>query len=177
MFHPLAAGRVRALMPEVKLIVLLRDPVERAYSHWKERRGEGCEPLSFAGALAAEEERTAGERERLIAEPDYHSTSYDWYSYRARGRYLEHLEPWLAAFDRTRMMFLPSETFYRSPAGSYARVLDFLELPPLRLPAYDVFNDRPSSGMDDLVREDLIAHYRPHNEALSRRLDLVLPWS
>src|SRR5690606_34905253 len=95
MFHPLVAERVAKLMPHVKLIVLLRDPVERAYSHWKERRTEGTEPLSFAEALEAEEERTAGEREKLIADPYYHSNAYDWYTYRARGRYLEHLEPWL----------------------------------------------------------------------------------
>ncbi len=99
MFHPLAAQRVAALMPTVKLIVLLRDPVERAYSHWKERRTHGIEPLDFAAALAAEPERTAGERERLIAEPESFSEPYDWYTYRARGRYLEHLEPWLERFD------------------------------------------------------------------------------
>jgi hypothetical protein len=151
--------------------------VERAYSHWKERRGEGCEPLSFEDALAAEEERTAGERDRLIADESYHSTAYDWYTYRARGRYLEHLEPWLAAFDRSRMLFLPSETFYRSPAESYARVLDFLELPQFRLPAYDVFNDRPSAGMDAALRAELTAHFRPHNQALAARLGMPFDWS
>ena len=61
MFHPLAASRVAALMPSVRLIVLLRNPVDRAFSHWKERRGEGVEPLGFREALAAEPGRTAGE--------------------------------------------------------------------------------------------------------------------
>ena len=177
MFHPLVAGRVRALMPGVRLIVLLRDPVERAFSHWKERRGEGVEPLTFADALAAEPERTAGERERLIADGGYVSTAYDWYAYRERGRYLEHLEPWLAAFDREQLLFLPSETLYREPAATYARVLDFVGLPPYRLPAYETFNDRPSSGMDEAVRAELTAHYRPHNAALAGRLGLDLDWT
>jgi hypothetical protein len=83
----------------------------------------------------------------------------------------------LAAFDRSRMLFLPSETFYRSPAESYARVLDFLELPQFRLPAYDVFNDRPSAGMDATLRAELTAHYRPHNKALARRLGMSFDWS
>jgi hypothetical protein len=177
MFHPLAAGRVAELMPQARMIVLLRDPVERAYSHWKERRTEGKEPLDFAAALEAEPDRTAGERERLIADPEYVSEAYDWYTYRERGRYLDHLEPWLDRFDRSQLLFLASETFYRDPAGSYARILDFLGLPPYRLPAYDVFNDRPSRGMDDLVRAELRAYYRPHNAALAKRLGMTFDWA
>ncbi|MGA5305003.1 sulfotransferase domain-containing protein [Nucisporomicrobium flavum] len=177
MFHPLVAGRVADLMPQARIIVLLRDPVERAYSHWKERRGEGVEPLGFAEALAAEPERTAGERERLIAEPDSFSEAFDWYSYRARGRYLEHLEPWLARFPREQMLFLPSETLYRDPAGTYARTLDFIGLPRHDLESYDVFNDRPSKGMDPAVRAELTAYYRPFNAALAERLGLSLAWA
>jgi hypothetical protein len=177
MFHPLVAGRVRDLMPQARIVVLLRDPVERAFSHWKERRTEGTETLGFAEALAAEDERTAGERERLIAEPGYFSEAYDWYSYRARGRYLEHLEPWLSAFDRSQLLVVPSETLYRTPAPTYGRILEFIGLPPYELPAYDVFNDRPSRGMDDGVRAELSAYYRPYNAALSERLGMAFDWA
>ena len=177
MFHPLVPGRVADLIPQVRLVVLLRDPVERAYSHFKERRTEGREPLDFTAALAAEDGRTRGERERLIADPTYFSEPFDWWSYRARGRYLEHLEPWLELFGREQMLFVGSETFYRDPAASYARILDFIGLPPYELPAYDVFNDRPSRGMDDAVREELAAYYRPYNEALFSRLGMRFDWS
>jgi hypothetical protein len=176
MFHPLAAQRVAGVLPRVRLIVLLRDPVERAYSHWKERRTEGTEPLAFADALAAEPARTAGEKARLIAEPGYVSSAYDWYSYRARGRYLEHLEPWLERFDRDQFLFLPSETFYRAPQDSYATALSFLGLPPVELASYDVYNDRPGNGMDDAVRAELTDYYRPYNAALSARLGLTFAW-
>ena len=176
MFHPLAASRVAALMPSVRIVVLLRNPVERAYSHWKERRGEGVEPLSFREALAAEPERTAGERERLIADPTYVSTAYDWYTYRQRGCYLEHLEPWLSLFDPGQLLIMPSETFYRSPASSFADICSFIGLPPHGLPSYDVHNDRPSRGMDDDIRAELTAYYRPHNQALESRLGMTFGW-
>ncbi|MFD0786834.1 sulfotransferase domain-containing protein [Micromonospora azadirachtae] len=176
MFHPLAAQRVAALMPSVRLIVLLRDPVERAYSHWKERRTHGIEPLEFADALAAEEERIAGERERLIAEPEYHSERYDWYSYRARGRYLEHLEPWLERFDRNQFLFLPSEDLYRDARATYRRALGFLGLPPYDLPDFKVYNDRRSAPLQPEVRAELTAYYRPYNDALRQRLGLDLDW-
>lgn len=176
MFHPLAAGRVAELMPRARMIVLLRDPVQRAYSHWKERRTEGREPLDFAAALAAEESRTAGERERLIADPGYVSEVFDWYSYRARGRYLEHLEPWLTRFDRSQLLFVASETLYREPAATYGRILNFIGLPPHELPAYDVFNDRPSKGMDETIRAELADYYKPHNAALEERLGMTFNW-
>ncbi|MFC0509382.1 sulfotransferase domain-containing protein [Micromonospora costi] len=176
MFHPLAAQRVAALMPAVRLIVLLRDPVERAYSHWKERRTHGVEPLDFPAALAAEERRTAGERERLVAEPGYHSERHDWYSYRARGRYLEHLEPWLDRFDERQFLFLPSEDLYRDARSAYRRTLDFLGLPPYDLPSFTVHNDRRSAPLDPAVRADLAAYYRPYNDALRTRLGLDLDW-
>ncbi|MFB9238600.1 sulfotransferase domain-containing protein [Plantactinospora siamensis] len=177
MFHPLAPERVAGLLPRVRLIFLLRDPVERAYSHWKERRTEGTEPLEFAAALAREEERTAGERERLIADPYHVSRPYDWYTYRARGRYLEHLEPWLDRFPPEQLLILPSETLYREPAATYARVLDFLGLPPHELARYEVFNDRRSAALDPALRAELSAYFAPHNAALERRLGMRFDWS
>ncbi|MEV6595648.1 sulfotransferase domain-containing protein [Actinoplanes sp. NPDC051346] len=177
MFHPLVAGRVADLMPKARMIVLLRDPVERAFSHWKERRTEGVEPLDFAAALAAEESRTAGEAARLEAEPGYFSPAFDSYSYRARGRYLEHLEPWLERFDSSQLFIVASETLYRQPARTYARILDFIGLPAYELPAYDVYNDRPSKGMDASVRAELSAYYRPYNAALEERLGMTFDWS
>ncbi|MGX6605978.1 sulfotransferase domain-containing protein [Micromonosporaceae bacterium Da 78-11] len=177
MFHPLAPARVQGLMPQVRLITLLRDPVERAYSHWKERRTEGKEPLGFAEALAAESERTAGERDRLIADPNLFSEAYDWHTYRARGRYLEHLEPWLDLFPPEQMLILPSESLYRDPSTTYAEVLRFLGLPQHDLGRYEVFNDRKSSPMDADVRAELTEYYRPHNDALAARLGMRFDWS
>ena len=176
MFHPLVPDRVHALMPAARMIVLLRDPVERAYSHWKERRTEGREPLGFAEALQQEAERTAGERERLIADPGYFSEPYDWYTYRARGRYLEHLEPWLDRFDRGQLLILASEELYRQPAATYGRVLDFLGLPPHDLGDYAVYNDRRSAPMDPAIRTELTSYFQPYNAALAQRLGMTFDW-
>jgi len=177
MFHPLAAQRVHALMPEVRLIVLLRDPVQRAYSHWKERRGEGVEPLDFRTALEREPERTRGERERMLADPTYFSQAYDWYSYRARGRYLEHLTPWLDRFDRGQFLFLRSEDLYRDPAATYHRTLEFLGLPPYDPGEFRVYNGRPSAPMDPDLRAELTEYFHPHNLALQECLGMRFDWA
>jgi hypothetical protein len=176
MFHPLVPQRVHELMPTVRLIVLLRDPVERANSHWKERRTEGREPLDFAEALAREDERTIGEWDRIVADPHYFSEPYDWYTYRARGRYLEHLEPWLDRFDRSQFLFLPSEDLYRDARSTYQRVLDFLELPSHDLPNFKVYNDRRSAPLEPGLRAELTDYYRPYSQALQRRLNMTFDW-
>ena len=62
LFHPLAPERVRALVPDARLVALVRDPVARAYSHYQHEVALGREPLSFEDALAAEPERTRGRR-------------------------------------------------------------------------------------------------------------------
>lgn len=177
MFHPLAPQRVREVVPDVRLIVLLRDPVERAYSHWKERRTNDVEPLDFADALVAEGERTAGELKRLVADPSYVSHAYDWYSYRARGRYLEHLAPWLDTFDRSQFLFVPSEDLYSQPSLVYARTLEFLDLPPFDPGDFRVYNDRPSAPMDSAIRSELTHYYHPYNTALAERLDMTFRWA
>ena len=87
LFHPAAAERRRALPKARKIVAVLRDPVHRAHSHWKERRRNGVEPLEFEEALAAEPGRLAGERERLLADPSYYSYAWEQQSYALQSEY------------------------------------------------------------------------------------------
>ena len=132
-FHPLAPQRVRELVPEARLVVLVRNPVDRALSHYQHEVALGREPLSFEDALAAEDERLRGEEERLLADPRYFSREWWSHTYRARGRYAEQLERWLAVFPQEQLLIVPSDDLADDPAGAHARVLDFLGAPPQRL--------------------------------------------
>jgi hypothetical protein len=136
LFHPLAPQRVDELVPEARLIVLVRNPVDRAYSHYHHEVALGREPLSFEEALAAEDERTAGEAERLASEPGYFSHAWWNYTYRARGRYAEQLERWLDFFPRERLLILSSEELLDEPGRTHAHVLQFLGAEPQPLDAY-----------------------------------------
>lgn len=176
MFDPRVPARVHALMPDVRPIVLVRDPVERAFSHWKERRGNGLEPLDFADALAAEPSRIAGEYERLATDPYYFSEPLDWYAYRARGRYIEHLRAWLELFG-DRLLVLLSEDLYARPEQTYRLVLDHIGLPAHEPPSFEVYNDRRSAPIDPAIRTELADHFAPYNTALEHALGRSLPWT
>src|SRR5207248_2445245 len=91
LFHPLCAQRAAETLPQAKIIFLLRNPVDRAFSHYQLKLRRRQETLSFEEALAAESERLAGEEERMIANPNYNSPRHDLHSYLARGRYLEQI--------------------------------------------------------------------------------------
>ena len=94
LFHPDAAERAAALVPGARVIALVRDPVERAHSHYQHEVALGREPLPFEEALEREEERLAGELERMRADAGYFSHAWWNYTYLARGRYAEQLERW-----------------------------------------------------------------------------------
>ena len=140
MWDPRVAPTVRALAPAVKAIALVRDPVERAWSHYQERTQNGVEPLSFADALAAEPDRLAGEADRMTADPTYFSTAHDWYSYRERGVYLPQLQHWTAFFPREQLLVLRSEDMYSDVQGVFDKVCDFMEIGRHQLPTTKTFN-------------------------------------
>jgi hypothetical protein len=176
MFNPCVAARVAATIPNVRLIVVLRNPIDRAWSHWKERRANGAEPLDFAEALAQEDTRIAGEESRLLAEPGYISTAYDQFSYRSRGRYLEQLERWWRVLPREQMFIMRSEDMYADPNSALAGLHEFLGLPFVPVAAPHRFNYLPGEPLSSAMRSELAAYYRPHVAALEARLDRCMCW-
>jgi hypothetical protein len=178
MFHPAAAQRVAVTVPSVKLLVLLREPVARAYSNYWERRGSGREPLpTFEAAIAAEPARLDGERERLLRDPGYYSAHHDDHSYLARGRYVEHLADWLDLFPRQQLLIMPSEHLYRDPAEAFRQVTGFLGLPDRPLVRMDHHNRLPVPPLDPATRERLLEYYAPWNARLAERLGWTDPWA
>jgi hypothetical protein len=178
LFHPAVPGRVAATVPGVKLVVLLRDPVKRAYSNYWERRGSNAEDLpTFEQALAAEPARLAPVTRQLLDDPRFYSHDHDCHSYLARGRYLEQLQPWLAAFDREQLLVLRSEDLYADPRATYARVQEFLGLTVHDADRLEHHHKLPVPPMLPETRQMLADYYRPHNQALSEALGIDFGWS
>ncbi|MEP6937387.1 MAG: sulfotransferase domain-containing protein [Chthoniobacterales bacterium] len=107
---------------EIKLIILLRNPAERAFSHWNMQRERGFDPLDFLPALQAEPQRLA-EAAPLQSRR---------FSYLDRGFYSEQLERVNRFFPKQQVLVLKYETFRDEQQKSLATVLEFLGVPPLR---------------------------------------------
>ena len=173
LFHPLAPERARSLVPDARLIALLRNPVDRAYSQYQHEVALGREPLSFEDALAAEEERTRGQVERLVADPRAFSRAWWDHTYVARGLYAEQLERWLALFPREQLLVVTTEELGERPAETYARVLRFLGVAPHDLAEYPRVFDRDYAPMRPETRALLEATFAEPN----RRLEELVGWS
>jgi hypothetical protein len=176
MHHPLAPGRIVRDLPEVKLLAILRDPVERAYSAHRHELARGFETEPFERALELEPERLAGEVDRIRAEPGYASHSHRHHSYVDRGHYVEQLETLFELFSRERVLVVFAEDFFGEPEACYDRVLDFLGLARWRPAAFERHNARPRSPMPGDLRESLTEHFEPYDERLAALLGEVPAW-
>jgi hypothetical protein len=176
MFHPLAAARIAADLPGVKLLVLVRDPVERAYSAHAHELARGYESEPFERALELEAGRISGEAERVIADPSYLSHSHQHHAYRTRGQYAEQLEALEQHFGAQRLHVVDSGDFFTRPEPVYDGVLDFLELPHRGYPVFERHNARPRAPMPETLRATLDEHFRPFDERLDRWLGEAPSW-
>lgn len=176
LFHPFAPERVASLMPQARLIAVLRNPVDRAFSHYQHEVALGREPLTFEDALDAEEERMRGELERMAADPSYFSHAWWNHTYVSRGRYAEQLERWYASFPRQQVLVLLSEELSQEPDETYARALDFLGVRPHRLSSFPRIFSREYEEMASSTRARLETELAEPNRALAELLGRKLPW-
>jgi hypothetical protein len=177
LYHPHVAARLARVRPSIRLIALLRNPVERAWSHYHLNVRQGKETLSFEEAIEREPERLAGEWERLSADESYWSERHYQFGYLDRGLYADRLREWRKHFAAEQMLVLASEELYADPAAALDRVLAFVGLPPWRPADFKAFNQKPYPELAPETRRRLAAYFEPHNQRLYELLGRDLAWS
>lgn len=177
-WDPRTAERVRTIAPSMKAIVLVRDPVRRAWSHYQERVQNGVEPLSFEDALAAEDARLEGEVERMMEDSAYYSPAFDWFSYRRRGEYLEQIRRWHSVFPPEQLLVVRSEDLYRDTQATMDRIFDFLDLPSASMRERVIYNAtwRTAAAAPHQASHELARHFEPFNADLEGYLGVTLGW-
>lgn len=177
LFHPHVPYRLAQHMPAVKLIMMLRDPIERTYSQWQHELSRGFEHIDvFEKALDAEAERLDGEVRRMNADPDYRSLAHQHHSYLARSRYADQLEVYRSLFPAAQIHAIKAEDFFSDPAVEYARVLEFLGVGPHQLTDYKKHNGYKRTPMDATTRERLVEHFADSNRRLAELLGPQFSW-
>lgn len=178
MFHPAVPARVATDLPDVRVIAILRHPVSRAYSNYWDRKAYGSEQLpTFEAAIEAESQRMAGvDFDRLRSDPRYYSFDHDHHTYLARGRYAEHLKPWLDLIPRENLLVLNAEDLFRASDATFARTQRFLGLPVWSGVKLERYNSRKQPSINPDTKARLCAYYRPYNEELYELLGEDLGW-
>lgn len=175
-FHPLVPQRIKEALPNIKLVLLLRNPVARAYSHYQGNLRKGHETLSFEEAIEQEENRLEGEKEAIIADQHYPMYRYLVYSYLARGRYIEQIKNWLRSFPLEQILILRSEDLFNSPQEVYTRVLAFLGLPDWKIDNFEIINVWRYESMKSQTEQKLIEYFNPFNQELFEFMGTDYGW-
>lgn len=174
--HHWVPERMATRLPQVKLLVAMRNPVDRAYSQFQMSCRENEESLDFASAVAAEEERLAPELARSADDPRYSSWPLGCWSYLLRSRYAEQLERWLAFFPREQFHFLSLEELSRDPQSVLDGVHTFLGVRPHHYADLQPLHTAAYSDLDPAVRAQLTEYFRPHNQRLYELVGRDFGW-
>lgn len=167
MFQPYAAAPAAALLPDARILVLLRNPVDRAFSHYRHRVRKGLESRSFEEAMDAELATAAADLASSGSREYYESREYVKRAYLLRGLYARQLRAWFAVYPRDRFLLMRSEEFFDDPRTVYARILEFLGLPPWQpkeMRKYNFFGE--SRSIPEGTRRRLEEFFEPYNRDL-----------
>jgi hypothetical protein len=174
--NPVAPQRVVELTPRVKLIVMLRNPVDRAYSHYQHRFTRNREARSFEEVVNADKEVLKNGWGGLPT-GDYKRLGHLHYSYLPRGMYADQIKAWMAVFPKEQFLIVRAEDFFSDTQAVFDDVLTFLDLPELRLGSGKKHNiGKYSQPMSDEMRQDLVEYFRPHNRRLCEFLGRDFAW-
>ena len=177
LFFPVSPVRMKKILPNVKLIVILRNPVDRAYSHYHYtiRNRKFHEPLSFEKAIELEKQR-AREREQLINDPNFVPSYGKNAAYLARGVYVDQLKNWFQYYDKKQFLILTAEDLRKDPQRTLDQVFDFLEVSPFQVKNLQNLNVGSYKEMNKDTRNILIEYFKLHNERLSKLLQRSFDW-
>ena len=179
LFHPRAPERIRRVLPDVKMIALLRNPVERAVSHYFREVHLGHEDRPIEKALLMEESRLQPELEKMQKDEFYFSEIHHQKSYKTRGLYAEQLKRYFDLFERQQLLVLSSEEYFADPEKALHVIFSFLEINAGVLPHKLVPQETAGRvpGVPDAVYQALQKYFEPQNEILFQLLGRNLGWN
>lgn len=129
LYHPLVASRVyNDIGNKLKIIVILRNPVDRAVSHYYMNKKKSIEYNSFEEAILEEKKRIEKEKYLLIKKKVSKNYFHQHFSYLDRGRYVNQLKNWFAYFDRKQFLIIEHNDFQNAPIQTLSSVFEFLKI-------------------------------------------------
>jgi len=176
LLHPLVPSRVHSIIPNAKLIILLRNPIDRAYSHYNQQYRKSTETHSFRKAIDLEKERIEGEIKKILNDEFHYSHLLRNYSYLTRGIYINLIKNWREYFPKNQFLIIKSEELFKNPKNILAKTFKFLDLPNYENITFKRANQGKYPKMDSRIRIELTEYFRPYNQQLYDYLGINFNW-
>ena len=175
--NSLAPGRIQKVLGnQVKFVVILRNPIDRAYSHYQMEVSSGNEKLSFDKAIDEEKNRISLDMEKMNADENFYSVNFYRKSYLTRGIYVDQIKRWFKYFPRNQFLIIQSEDLYSDTSKIYSDVLNFLNLPKFELDSFKAHRMRKYSEISTETRKKLVDYFKPYNKQLYELLNRNFNW-
>ncbi|HMP88566.1 MAG TPA: sulfotransferase domain-containing protein [Kiritimatiellia bacterium] len=176
MYHPLVPERVKRFCPMAKFIVLLRNPTDRAYSHFRMSVAGGHENLAFEFALKMEPKRLERGRFLMRDNPYHDPPNHRYHSYISHGMYARQLKHWMQYFRKDQFFVFRSEDYYANPVEYAMRAYKFLGLPDFTPDLMDPPYVNPYEMLTVETRKRIDKIFEKSNEDLCRLLGWSEAW-
>ena len=175
-FHPLVPERIKGVIPNTKLIIIMRNPVDMAYSHYNHYKRRNLEEMTFEDAIEDDQRRYENIIKRFENDEihDYNVNKI-MFPYVSMGIYVRYITKWLEIFPKEQFLFLKTEDLKKDSKSEMYKICDFLKIPNFN------YNEKKSNvGEYDLMkkstRDKLLEFYRPYNLKLENILDRKFNW-
>lgn len=176
--YPHAAKRIHDLIPNVKLIILLRNPIDRAYSHHQYRLLRSTEEtLSFEESFEREQKLKSTDLEKMFLDKNFYDENFYNQNYFSLGIYWEQIERWFKFFQKTQILIIDSEKFFSETKNTMNKIYDFLELPQQSLSKYEKIHSSGSTEkINSNTRKNLSTFFDSHNKKLYEIINQNFNW-
>lgn len=172
-----ARARIVQDLPEARFLVLLRNPVDRAISHYFHALRLGYETLPIEEAFAAEDQRISEQADCIAGSSLEKRSNLSAFSYRHRGLYAEQLEKWFKDVPRERFFIETSDRFFAYPNEVLEDALQFLGLAPPQKTSIVAKNIGTYRGrVPAALRMRLADYFEPQALKLKELIDIDITW-
>ncbi len=176
LLHPDVPKKVHEKIPKVKLIILLRNPIERAFSQYNQWEKTDFENLSFEEAIKSEKIKTSYDWRNYTDEESSDSRINVKYSYLEGGLYYEQIKRWLDVFPRNQILILKAEDFFSYPSKISSQVFEFLGVSSYEIDSAKKFNVGKYDHIEPDTEKFLKSFFEPHNQKLFGLLGEDFHW-
>ncbi|MGB7273128.1 MAG: tetratricopeptide repeat protein [Geitlerinemataceae cyanobacterium] len=166
-------NRVAQWLPNIKLIAILRNPIDRAFSHYNHSIRWHSQYHDFESSISEDLQDDRMKSDSLDAAAVNQIVRSD---YLKLGLYVHSLKEWMDLFPRENFLILQSEQFYADTVSTMSQVFEFLGLPDRSLSNYEHTNKGEYTSLKPSLRQALNDYFRPHNQKLEELLGMKFDW-
>ena len=162
------AENIFKTLPNVKLIIILRNPTDRAYSEYNQNIIDENESREFIDLIKQEIKE--------IQNMENIEFSSDKINLVKKGMYEKQISPWLEIFDRKQILIITTEEFGEKTTETYDKIFRFLELPEYKIKNKERHRKGAYKEMNVKTRKILDDFYEPYNKELFQKIEETFQW-